>query len=120
MMRTWFVSAVLLGACGGGSKPAPAEPQVVENKQPETAPPAAAPMSETDRIFAAMAKFKDEMCACGPQNADCAKDVSDRMTQWAQTEAQRNEKQPEMTEADQKRFTELGTQMGECMQTSMQ
>jgi hypothetical protein len=76
--------------------------------------------SESGSSGAAMAKmseFKDQMCAC--KDAECAKKVSDDMTTWSQEQA-KNAKEPvKMSEADQKRATEIGTQMGECMQKAM-
>lgn len=65
---------------------------------------------------AKMTELKDKMCAC--KDADCARKVSDEMTAWSQQHA-KNQKDQKMSEADQKRASELGTQMGECMQKAM-
>lgn len=68
--------------------------------------------------MAKMAEFRDKMCAC--KDADCAKKVSDEMTQWSQEEASKaTRERPMMTEDDQKKAIEIGTQMGECMQRAM-
>jgi hypothetical protein len=78
-------------------------------KQPEPA--------EGAKAMAAMASFKDQMCAC--KDADCAKRVSQDMTAWSQKQASAQIEPVRMSEADQKRATEIGTQMGECMQAAM-
>jgi hypothetical protein len=65
--------------------------------------------------FERMASFKDQMCAC--KDADCAKRVNDDMMAWSKTAAAQIGP-ANMTEADQKRATELGTLMGECMQAA--
>lgn len=66
--------------------------------------------------MAKMAELRDKMCAC--KDPDCAKKVSDEMTVWSQ-EAAAKGKSVKMTEADQKKATELGVAMGECMQKAM-
>jgi hypothetical protein len=65
--------------------------------------------------MAMMNRFKNEMCLC--QDATCAKNVSDEMTKWA--EQFRGGNEPKMTEADQKRATEIGMAMAECMTRTM-
>jgi hypothetical protein len=109
-------SALVVGACGGGSKRATQEP--VENKAATTvaeAPPP--PPSDGERVFARFAEFEKAMCAC--VDADCAKRVSDEMTRWSKAEATAQKEPLEMTEDEQKRAVEIGTHMGECMQTAM-
>jgi hypothetical protein len=61
---------------------------------------------------AKMTEYKDKMCAC--KDADCAKKVSDEMTAWTASFS-KSQGDKKLGEADQKRTTELGTQMGECM-----
>jgi hypothetical protein len=68
-------------------------------------------------VMAKMVTFKDAMCAC--KDSDCAKRVSDDMTAWSQDYAKREQEPVRLTEADQKRAVEIGTKMGECMQTAM-
>ena len=64
--------------------------------------------------MAKMTEFKDKMCAC--KDADCAKKVNDEMNTWSQEQA-KNQKEPvKLSDADQKKATEIGTQMAECMQ----
>ena len=73
--------------------------------------------SSADRAFVAMAKFRDQMCAC--TDSPCAQKVADDMTKWGQEEAKNDRDPPKMTEEDTKRFTELGETMGRCMQKAM-
>jgi len=70
-----------------------------------------------ERAFKQMTTFKDQMCMC--KDAACAQHVSDDMTKWGQEMAKDNTEPPRMTEEDTKRFTELGEQMGKCMQKAM-
>jgi hypothetical protein len=63
--------------------------------------------------LAKMSELKDKMCAC--KDPDCAKKVSDEMTAWSQAQASK-QKAAKMNEADQKKASELGVAMGECMQ----
>jgi hypothetical protein len=67
----------------------------------------------TDNGLAKMTELKDKMCAC--KDPDCAKKVSDEMTAWSQ-EAAKKGTTAKMNEADQKKASELGVAMGECMQ----
>src|SRR3954447_6561504 len=67
--------------------------------------------------MAKMSEFKDEMCKC--KDAKCAQDVSDKMTKWSQDQAKTQKEPPKMDEATQKKATEIGTQMGDCMQKAM-
>jgi hypothetical protein len=60
-----------------------------------------------------MSELKDKMCAC--KDPDCAKKVSDEMTAWSQEAAKKGDT-AKMSEADQKKASELGVAMGECMQ----
>jgi hypothetical protein len=64
-----------------------------------------------------MGEFKDEMCKC--KDAKCAQDVSDKMTKWSQDQAKNSKEPPKMDEATQKKATEIGTAMGDCMQKAM-
>lgn len=67
--------------------------------------------------MAKMSELKDKMCAC--KDPECAKKVSDEMTAWSQKQAQTQKEPAKMSEADQKKATEIGTQLGECMQKAM-
>lgn len=67
--------------------------------------------------MAKMSELKDKMCAC--KDPDCAKKVSDEMTAWSQEQGKKQKEPAKMSEADQKKATELGIAMGECMQTAM-
>lgn len=114
------VVAMLLAACWSG-KQDPAEPtareEPVENRQVARRPPPP-PREETPMM--AMRRFTDEFCACS--DAQCAQDVSDRLTKWAQDWARAHENDEEsrrMSDEDQKEATELGTRMSECMQRAM-
>jgi len=69
---------------------------------------------------AALAKltaFRDEMCKC--QDPACVQRVSDEMTAWSQTQMKLRPIPPKMNEDQTKRATELGEQMGRCMQKAM-
>lgn len=122
--RALFVSSLVLGACGGSSKPAAQEPapttatdqQTLSNTQPAAATPAE-PATPSSRVMAKMQEFTVAMCDC--KDADCAKRVSDEMTKWSQQEAQTQKEPVKMSEEDMKQATELGTRMGECMQRAM-
>ncbi len=61
--------------------------------------------------MAKMTEYKEKMCAC--KDADCAKKVSDDMSKWG--EQFKGDKAPKMSEADQKKATEIGMAMAECM-----
>jgi hypothetical protein len=65
--------------------------------------------------MATMVKLKDKMCAC--KDAECARKVSDEMTAWSQQQG--GTRDNKLSEADQKKATEVGTQMGECMQKAL-
>lgn len=67
--------------------------------------------------MAKMSELKDKMCAC--KDPDCAKTVSDEMTAWSQAQATKQKEPSKLSEADQKKATELGIAMGECMQKAM-
>jgi hypothetical protein len=73
--------------------------------------------ASSGRAFKQMTIYKDQMCAC--KDSACAQRISDDMTKWAQEEARNNAEPPPMTEEDTKQFTELGEQMGTCMQKAM-
>ena len=61
-----------------------------------------------------MTEFKDQMCAC--KDAECAKKVSDAMLADSKASAG---KETKYSEADQKKATEIGTAMSECMTKAM-
>jgi hypothetical protein len=67
--------------------------------------------------MAKMAEFKDEMCKC--KDAKCAQDVSDKMTKWGEEQSKNQKEPPKMSEADQKKASAIGEEMGKCMQTAM-
>ena len=69
------------------------------------------------RAFTAMTKFRDEMCVC--KDSPCAQKVSDEMTKWGQEEAKSERDPPKLSDEDVKRFTQLGQEMGTCMQKAM-
>jgi len=73
--------------------------------------------SSSERAYKRMAVFRDQFCAC--KDSACAQRVSDEMTKWGQEEAKNSSEPPRMTEEETKRFTELGEQMGQCMQKAM-
>ena len=80
---------VLLGACkdtGGGTK-------------------------ASTGAMAQMEKFRDAMCAC--KDAACAKKVSGEMAEWGKSQS--SDKPGAMNADDQKRATEIGTRLGECL-----
>ena len=113
------MGSVLLCACGGnkphgGGGTTAREQAPIENKQVE-APPPAPPTGP----FMEMEGFARDMCACAPGDAECAKRVSDQMTKWSQEAAAKTKKSTKMSEAEMKQATEIGTRMGQCMQTAM-
>ena len=123
VMRMAFGMALAVAgaACGGGDKKAAEEP-ALENKPSSTtvaSPPAdAAPPSQVEVAMQTMARFRDEMCAC--TDTPCAQRVADAMTTWSQKVAtEMGDTPPKLTEEENRRATELGMQMGECMQKAM-
>ena len=64
-----------------------------------------------------MTEFKDKMCAC--KDSACAQKVSDEMTKWGQEQAKDNKEPPKMSEEETKKFTQIGEEMGKCMQKAM-
>ena len=64
-----------------------------------------------------MTEFKDKMCAC--KDSACAQKVSDEMTKWGQDQAKDNKEPPKMSEEETKKFTQIGEDMGKCMQKAM-
>ena len=67
--------------------------------------------------MAKMTEFKDEMCKC--KDAKCAQDVSDKMTKWGEEQSKTQKQPPKMNEADEKKASAIGEEMGKCMQTAM-
>lgn len=61
--------------------------------------------------MAKMAELRNKMCAC--KDPACAKKVSEEMASWSKS--QPSEKPAAMSADDQKKATDLGTQLGECM-----
>jgi len=67
----------------------------------------------TGDAVAAMARFKDKMCAC--KDPACAKSVSAEMVAWGTEQAKAaGAKVPTPTEADAKALGDLGKALGEC------
>lgn len=67
--------------------------------------------------MAAMTRFKNEMCQC--KTSACAQQVADSMTKWGQEQAKDQTDPPKFSDAETKAFTDLGDQMGMCMQKAM-
>jgi len=66
----------------------------------------------------AMAGFRDKICAC--KDSACAQAVSDEMVKWSEQLAKEdNDGPPKMTEDQTKRATDIGEEMGKCMQAAM-
>jgi hypothetical protein len=64
-----------------------------------------------------MKEFEGKMCAC--KDSPCAQRVSDEMTKWSQEEVKRQTEPVKLSDEEMKRAVEIGTHMGECMQTAM-
>lgn len=73
--------------------------------------------SSTGEAMTAMHGFRDQMCAC--TDTKCAQLVSDEMTKWGQEQARENRDPPNMSEDEIKAFTQIGEEMGKCMQKAM-
>lgn len=71
----------------------------------------------TEAAMKAMEDFRDKICAC--KDTPCVQGVSDAMAKWSQDMAKNNEEPPKMSEEETKRATEIGEQMGTCMQKAM-
>jgi hypothetical protein len=115
MMRE--MRAVLLAfivACGSPQSP---PPPPIANTAPPPPPVDAKPLTVTEQALIKMAQLRDAMCKCS--DTDCLQQVSQDMTTWAQEMAKHNPEPPKMTDEETKRATEIGQQMGECMQRIM-
>jgi hypothetical protein len=64
-----------------------------------------------------MQAFTDRMCQC--KDAKCANEVSDAITKWAEEMSKQFKEPPKMSEADQKRASDIGERMGKCMQEAI-
>jgi len=73
--------------------------------------------AQTLEAIVKMKQFTAQMCAC--TTSGCAQQVSDEMTKWGQEQARDNAEPPKLTEEETKQFTEIGEQMGKCMQKAM-
>lgn len=73
--------------------------------------------SSNTEAMAAMTGFKDKMCAC--TDTKCAQLVADDMTKWGQEQAKDNRDPPKMSEEEVRAFTQIGEDMGKCMQKAM-
>jgi hypothetical protein len=69
------------------------------------------------KVMAKMVEFKDQMCAC--KDMACAQKVSDGMTTWSQEMAKQQDEPPKLTEEETKQATQIGEQLGRCMQKAM-
>jgi hypothetical protein len=67
--------------------------------------------------MAKMTEFKDKMCACA--DTACAQKVSDDMTKWSTEQAKNMKEPPKMSEEDTKKMTQIGEDLGKCMQKAM-
>jgi len=109
-------SLLVVAACwSGGGATKPAEPAPIANKQPESPPPL---REQEETPMLALERFTNEMCLC--TTSECATQVSNDLTTWAQAFTRDNpDSSKALSEADQKRATELATRMGECMMKAM-
>jgi hypothetical protein len=73
--------------------------------------------SSAKDAIAKMGEFKDKMCACS--DTACAQNVSDEMAKWSQQMAKYPGGSPKMTDEETKRATQIGEDMGRCMQKAM-
>jgi hypothetical protein len=108
--------AVLLVACGSG-QPATTSAPLTNTAPP--APPDAPSPSRKEQAFAALQRFADGMCRC--TDVDCAQQVSNDMSDWAQEQAVTTDDNDDlrMTEQEQRHATQIATRLGECMQRAM-
>jgi len=107
------VGLVLVAACWRSSPPQPAEPPPAEPaRQPHPRP---APPRELT-VLEQFDQFADDMCKCHDWN--CAQQVAEDMTRWSQDSAKEGDK-PELSPDDQQRAAEIGTRIGQCMQSAM-
>jgi hypothetical protein len=117
-MRALVLLPLILGACGGGHANQPAA-EPIGNQQP--APEKPAPATESSESMPApmraMTAFTDRMCACA--DTACAQKVNEDMTAWASRMAEDTKQPVQISEDEQKRYTEIGVRMGECMQQVM-
>jgi hypothetical protein len=74
-------------------------------------------VSSPEDPMSKMKQYKDEMCAC--TSSECAQRVSDDMTKWGQEQAKSLRDPPKLTTVETKVFTQIGEQMGRCMQRAM-
>src|SRR5580704_9201510 len=67
--------------------------------------------------IAKMAEYKDKMCAC--KDTACATKVSDEMAKWSADQGKDQKDHPAMSEEETKKATQIGEEMGKCMQKAM-
>ncbi|MEO8844370.1 MAG: hypothetical protein ABI704_22490 [Kofleriaceae bacterium] len=72
---------------------------------------------EMEEAMKKLTEFKDQICAC--TDSACAQRVSDGMTSWGQDQARENHEPAKMNEEETKKVTQIGEQMGKCMQKAM-
>lgn len=115
------LAALLLALAGcwtNASDPPPLAPApevaTAPAPQPRRARPRSSPFAEA---MAKMAEFRDEMCGC--HDTACAQQVADEMTKWSQDQAKDMVAMPKMSEEDTKAATQIGEEMGRCMQQAM-
>jgi hypothetical protein len=64
-----------------------------------------------------MTWYADAMCACTTKQ--CAQDLTDDMTKWAQDAAKTPQSSQKVSEADSKKMEAIGMRLGECMSDVM-
>ncbi len=69
-----------------------------------------------DEMLTKLAFYTDEMCTCTDKS--CAEHVSEDMMRWGQ-QIERKARSVHLDDRMERRATELGRQLGECMKTAM-
>lgn len=70
------------------------------------------------QVMATLEGFAEDMCAC--RDSACAQRISEKMTAWAEEMSRRAAPPPRLDMDMQKRLTDIGTRMAECMSKAMQ
>jgi hypothetical protein len=114
---------VLLLAFAGCSHetPPPQQPVASTNPSPAVAEQPKADDDGTAEAFASMKMYRDKLCACREHDSQCAQQVTDDMTKWAQGMSKKyGDKKPRgITPEREKEMSVIAKQMGDCAMKAM-
>jgi hypothetical protein len=76
-----------------------------------------APSKDHNVVVKKMEELRTQMCAC--KDRACAQHVADVMTKWGQDHAKENSALPKSTDEETKLLTQIGDEMGKCLQKAL-